>query len=200
MNAPTQPRADFSVKPTLTGTRTLLRPFTEEDLPVMLAAVRDPEVNRFTGSGSDGSDVDLAATRSWYLTRADHDDRLDLAVVDRATGKCVGEVVLNEWDPANRSCNFRTLLGAEGRNRGLGTEACRLVVAYAFETLGLHRVSLGVFDFNPRARRVYEKVGFVVEGRAREALWHDGEWIDDLHMAILAPEWAAHGGTPTAAS
>ncbi|MGW7415714.1 GNAT family N-acetyltransferase [Streptomyces sp. NPDC054863] len=198
MNAPPQPRADFSVKPTLTGERVLLRPFTEEDVPAMLAAVRDPEVNKFTGSG-DG-DIDEAATRTWYRTRDGHDDRLDLAVVDLATGKCVGEVVLNAWDPANRSCNFRTLLGPEGRDRGLGTEACRLVVTYGFEALGLHRISLGVFDFNPRARRAYEKVGFVVEGRAREALWHDGEWIDDLYMSILAPEWAAHRGTPAAAS
>ncbi|MEU8886620.1 GNAT family protein [Streptomyces sp. NPDC048442] len=189
--------ADFSVKPTLTGDRVLLRPFAEDDVPAMLEALMDPEVLRFTGSPAFVPDT---ATRDWYLTRAEQADRLDLAVVDRATRKCVGEVVLNEWDPANRSCNFRTLLGPGGRNRGLGTEACRLVVTYGFEALGLNRISLGVFDFNPRARRAYEKVGFVVEGRAREALWHEGEWIDDLYMSILAREWAVHGGTPTVAS
>ena len=45
--------------------------------------------------------------------------------------------------------------------------------------------------FNPRAHRVYEKVGFVTEGVLREALWWDGEWVDSTVMAIIASEW--HG-------
>ncbi|CAM5332873.1 acetyltransferase [Streptomyces spiroverticillatus] len=188
--------ADFSVKPTLTGERVLLRPFAEEDLPAMLAALRDPEVLRLTGSPRYEPDED-GATRTWYLTRAEQTDRLDLAVVDRATGRCVGEVVLNEWDPDNRSCNFRTLFGPEGRGRGLGTEACRLIVTHAFETLGLNRVSLGVYAFNPRARRAYEKVGFVAEGTEREALWTEEDgWVDSTYMSVLAREWAVHRGHP----
>ncbi|GAA3489386.1 GNAT family protein [Streptomyces cremeus] len=190
------PHADLSVKPTLTGGRTLLRPFTEGDLPAMLAALRDPEVARFTGSPAFTED-EVDRTRAWYLTRAGQTDRLDLAVVERATGTCVGEVVLNEWDPANRSCSFRTLLGPAGRDRGLGTEACRLIVTYAFDVLGLNRVGLGVYDFNPRARRAYEKVGFVAEGVEREALWDERDgWVDVTRMSILAREWAVHRGRP----
>ncbi|MFD3516765.1 GNAT family N-acetyltransferase [Streptomyces sp. NPDC058657] len=191
---PQPPTGDLSVKPTLAGARALLRPFTEDDLPAMLAALRDPEVLRLTGSPAD--DFDEAATRAWYLSRAAQSDRIDLAVVDLATGTCAGEVVLNEWDPANRSINFRTLLGPGGRNRGLGSEACRLIVGYAFEVLATHRVSLGVYDFNPRARRAYEKAGFVAEGTEREALWADGRWVDSTYMSILAHEWAAHRGHP----
>jgi len=52
-------------------------------------------------------------------------------------------------------------------------------------TVGLHRVSLGVYDFNPRAQRVYEKCGFSHEGRLREALRWDGQWHDELLMAVL---------------
>ncbi|WP_307846950.1 GNAT family protein [Micromonospora sp. D93] len=116
--------------------------------------------------------------------------------VDRATGACVGEVVLNDWDPVNRSCNFRTLLTATGRDRGLGTEAVRLIVGHGFERLGLHRISLEVFAFNPRARRAYEKVGFVVEGVLRQVLRDGDDWVDAVVMSILAPEWAAHRGHP----
>lgn len=72
-----------------------------------------------------------------------------------------------------------------------GTEATRLIVGYGFEQLGLYRISLTVFAFNPRARRVYEKAGFVEEGRMRQALKWDGERYDDIMMAILAPEWSA---------
>ena len=69
--------------------------------------------------------------------------------------------------------------------RGFGTEITRLVLGYAFDAVGLHRVELEVYAFNPRAQRVYEKCGFRVEGRRREALLWDGERVDVLDMGIL---------------
>lgn len=54
-------------------------------------------------------------------------------------------------------------MGPRGRDRGLGTEASRLFLSYGFEQLGLRRISLNVLNFNPRARRVYDKLGFVTE-------------------------------------
>ena len=51
--------------------------------------------------------------------------------------------------------------------------------------MGLHRITLEVYDLNPRARHVYEKVGFVHEGTGRDALLLDGAWIDVHYMAIL---------------
>ncbi|WP_431681997.1 GNAT family N-acetyltransferase [Kitasatospora sp. KL5] len=187
--------ADFSHKPVLTGDLVQLRPFRPEDLPDIAAALDDPEVRRLTGSeGHPAFDPDALAR--WYNSRNEQPDRLDLAVTDPATGRCVGEVVLNEWDEANRSCNFRTLIGPAGRNRGLGTEALRLVLGHAFDHLGLHRVSLEVYAFNPRARRVYEKAGFVAEGVLRQALRDGDTWVDATVMSVLAPEWADHHGRP----
>jgi RimJ/RimL family protein N-acetyltransferase len=128
--------------------------------------------------------------RQWYRTRASQPDRLDPAIVEKATGRCVGEVVLNKWDPDNDSCNFRILAGPVGQGRGLGTEATRLLVGYGFEMLLLHRISLEVYTFNPRARHVYEKVGFRVEGTLRESLRYEDQWIDATVMSVLAHEWA----------
>jgi len=105
------------------------------------------------------------------------------------TRECVGEAVLNQWDPGNESCNFRIFIGPHGRDRGLGTEATRLLIGHGFERLGLHRISLEVYAFNPRARRAYEKVGFRVEGVLRESFRYNGEWIDATVMSILASEW-----------
>jgi RimJ/RimL family protein N-acetyltransferase len=180
---------DFSVKPTLTGDKTILRPFTEADADVMWEIIEDPEVIRFTGEPSQELTPDRL--RSWYGSRSDQPDRLDLAVTDRATGQLVGEVVLYEWDPQERSCTFRTVIGPKGRDRGLGTEATRLIVGHGFEQLGLHRIELEAYSYNHRALRVYEKVGFVVEGVRREAESRDGEWVDSVVMAILDREWAA---------
>ncbi|WP_280697080.1 GNAT family protein [Kitasatospora sp. GP82] len=181
----------------------MLRPFLlDEDAPAIRALLQDPEVGRLTGSDNGPSDPqpwDESAEqriRTWYGSRHEQPDRLDLAVVERATGACAGEAVLNKWDSDNRSCNFRIALAPSGQNRGLGTEALRLIVGYGFEQLGLHRISLGVFAFNPRAIHSYEKAGFVVEGVQRDALHYDGAWVDQVVMSILAPEWEGHRGHP----
>ncbi|WP_211349233.1 GNAT family N-acetyltransferase [Micromonospora pisi] len=180
-------------KPILVGERVLLRPVEAADAPGL--ATLDPETLKLTGSHRTHS---LEILERWYATRAGHDDRLDLAIVDQGSGEWVGEVVLLDLDEHNRSCWFRILLaGPRFFGRGFGTEATRLILAYAFETVGLHRIELEVYDFNPRARRVYEKVGFVHEGTKRQALHWDGEWIDAHLMALLAPDWATHQGHPT---
>lgn len=184
---------DFLTKPTLTGDRVTLRPPTVNDVPALMPMFRDPEVARFTGSHQA---LDERDARAWYATRREQDDRLDLAVVERATGSVVGEVVLNAWDADNESCSFRTCFVPTALGRGLGTEATRLIVGYGFEQLAVHRVSLEVFTFNPRARRAYEKVGFVREGVVRDALLWEGERVDAELMSILAPEWRAHRGFP----
>jgi RimJ/RimL family protein N-acetyltransferase len=190
---------DFSIKPTLAGGKVVLRPFNDGDLPAIRAALLDPEARILTGSVHDEAQAHAPETPDeekllldWYRSRNDQDDRLDLAVVDKASGECVGEAVLNEWDPGNESCNFRIFIGPNGRDRGLGTEATRLIVGYGFERLGLHRISLEVYAFNPRARRAYEKVGFRAEGVLRESLRYNGDWVDATVMSILAPEWG-HG-------
>lgn len=194
-------RPDFSVKPTLTGEKVVLRPFIlQADLAALKEMLLDPEAMMLTGSLHGPADLpgwDDAAEarfRDWYGTRNRQPDRLDLAVADKTTGKCVGEVVLNDWNDANRSCSFRMSLGPGGRDRGLGSEATGMIVGYGFDQLGLHRIALEVYAFNPRARRVYEKAGFVAEGVLRDALRWDGQWIDATVMSILAPEWNDHRG------
>lgn len=73
--------------------------------------------------------------------------------------------------------------------RGYGTEAMRLVSRYAFEELGLHRLSLTVFEYNPRAVHSYLKAGFVEEGRLRGYLERDGRRWDLIFMGLLREEW-----------
>jgi RimJ/RimL family protein N-acetyltransferase len=180
----------FLVKPTLVGDLVTLRPIRAEDADLIDRIIRDDEeIPRLTGavqsSNEDPPDLQTERLREIYGAWATAEDRLVLGVVDNVSGELVGEVVLNDWDEGNRSCGFRTLIGAAGRGRGLGTEATRLIVEHGLTTMGLHRISLEVYDFNPRARHVYEKVGFVHEGTGREALLFDGEWIDVHPMAII---------------
>ncbi len=192
----TNPPDDFSVKPVLTGDKVVLRPVAAADAAEMFAMIGDPEVTLFMGHPR--STLTEERVRAWYASRATTDDRLDLAVIDRDSGALVGESVLFDWHPADRSCTFRIMLGPAGRNRGLGTEAVRLTLGHGFERLGLNRIELGVYTHNQRARRVYERVGFVAEGVRREAMLRDGEPFDEVIMSVLAREWAVHHGRPEA--
>ena len=175
----------FADKPTLTGDLVVLRPMVAADADHMWADLHDPESTRMTGSHGlfERHQID-----EWCAGRAAHIDRLDLAVIDRATGEWAGEVVINDWDPANRSCGFRIALGSTGRNRGLGTEATQLIVDYVFDQVDdppVNRLELEVYDFNPRGLAVYEKVGFRREGVLRQALLWDGEFHDAITMSIV---------------
>ncbi|WP_307825708.1 GNAT family N-acetyltransferase [Microbispora corallina] len=174
----------------------VLQPVAPEHVDGLWELVRDPETRRLTGSQGEG-EFTYEAAAAWYATRAAHDDRLDLAICDAASGAYVGEVVLNELDAANLACNLRiALVGSRVYGKGYGTEALRLVLAHAFETVGLHRVGLEVYAFNTRALHVYEKIGFVREGIRRDALLWDGHWHDAIAMSVLAPDWHAHHDGP----
>ncbi len=74
-------------------------------------------------------------------------------IADPRTGECLGEIVLDELDEANGSCNLRILIGPRGRNRGLGSQATAMLLEHAFGTTALHRIELEVFAFNPVPNR-----------------------------------------------
>ncbi|XKE94426.1 GNAT family N-acetyltransferase [Metaplanococcus flavidus] len=173
-------------KPLLTGEKVILRPFKNEDFSFIEECLKDPEVLKLTGSGSD---FDREATLRWYNTRNKQTDRLDLAIVDRFKDFVVGEVVINAYDEKDHSMNFRILIGPRGRNQGLGTEATRLIIDYVFEKTTLNQITLTVFDFNPRAKYVYEKVGFVQSSIDKNDLEFEGNWIDSINMILTRESW-----------
>lgn len=184
------PAPTLAAKPTLLGGRVLLRPVRREDAAGLVELLTAPEVRRLTGTHGEVRPGVLERAREWYSSRAEEDDRLVLAIVDRAGGSYVGEIALENLDTANRSCTLRVaLVGPRVFGLGYGREAVGLVVTYAFEEAGLHRVELEVLDTNPRARHVYETLGFAHEGTRREAVAWDGEWIDMHWMAALATTW-----------
>ena len=93
----------------------------------------------------------------------------------------------------NGSALYHITIGeSDAWGQGYGTEATQLMLDHAFGTLGLHRIALFVFEFNERAMRAYQRCGFVVEGRARESIWRDGRWWDELAMSVLQSRLAAH--------
>lgn len=83
---------------------------------------------------------------------------------------------------------------ADYRGKGYGSDALAVLLRYAFHELNMHRMSLGVFAYNTRAIKAYTKLGFVEEGRLREAIFRDGKRHDILHMGLLRRDWEAQQG------
>lgn len=173
-------------KPIIEGEKVILRPFKDGDFPYIEECLKDPEVIKLTGSSLD---FDKESILEWYNTRNEQKDRLDLAIEDKIHGILVGEAVVNLYDEKNHSMNFRILVGPRGRNRGLGTEATRHIIDYVFQNTNLNYLTLSVFDFNPRAKYVYEKIGFVIDSIDERDLEFEGEWIDSINMKLTREEW-----------
>jgi RimJ/RimL family protein N-acetyltransferase len=174
--------------PVLRGEMVTLRPIRAEDAAGMWEMVfDDPEGTRQTGTTQvfTREQVD-----QWAATVADRDGRADWAITHE-TDEYLGEIVLNEIDDHSRNANLRLALRPGHRGRGFGGEAIQLVLDHAFDEagLGLHRVSLEVLSINPRAFALYESLGFVVEGRLREAHLDGAHWCDAIVMAVLEDDW-----------
>ena len=102
----------------------------------------------------------------------------------------IGVISLMNKSEANASAELSVIVGPqEDRHQGYGTEAIDQLLRYAFEELGLNRIGLSVFEFNEEAISTYEKLGFMKEGRYRQAIKRRSGFHDAILMSILKSEW-----------
>ena len=186
----------FSNKPVLIGENVILRPFEERDCEIMYEILNEPELKRLSGSVSSDEEAyadpqpeEREKILEWYMSRNEQNDRLDLAVVNKENDRVIGEVVFNEYNEETQNVNFRVLLSESYCNKGMGTEAVSMFIKYGMEELGLHKISLEVYSFNPRAERVYIKVGFMLEGIKREDFMYNQEYIDTKVYGLLKTDY-----------
>ncbi|MEB9981826.1 GNAT family protein, partial [Bacillus cereus] len=94
---------------------------------------------------------------------------LAFKVVDEETSDVIGHISLGQIDNINKSARIgKVLVGnTKMRGRSIGKHMMKAVLHIAFDELKLHRVTLGVYDFNTSAISCYEKIGFVKEGLLR---------------------------------
>ena len=175
------------------GERVVLRRHGPGNLPAFRRWYGDREVARLARY-QDGP-MRLDEIDRFFQTRALGRESLAMAIHVRGTDRLIGSCAFSQLDGDNGSVMYHITIGEKDAwGHGYGTEATSLMVDHAFRALGLHRVALSVFEFNERAIRAYRRCGFVVEGRAREAIWRDGRWWDELSMSVLASEWQARRG------
>ncbi len=173
-----------------------LRAAEREDIPLFVAWFNDWRTSRTLAIRAPMS---TPSEERWFDRMVEDQGKSGylfvscLLVDDRAVGNCG----LFDLDLPNGSAGLGITIGRpEDRGRGLGTDALRALLGFAFGQLRLERVWLDVYDTNPGARRVYEAVGFVYEGTLRRAAFREGLHLDIVRMAILADEWRAASAQP----
>ncbi|MCA1825171.1 MAG: GNAT family N-acetyltransferase, partial [Frankia sp.] len=142
-----------------------LRAQEPADIPLLFQWFNDPEVTsylalRYPLSMRDEQDFVESVKSVGY-------QHAHFAIEAKDTGDLIGGVDLREVSAENRHADLGIALGNKAYwDRGYGTDAMRTICRFGFEEMNLHRIQLWVHGTNPRAQRVYEKIGFVVEGRA----------------------------------
>jgi RimJ/RimL family protein N-acetyltransferase len=168
-----------------------LRAPERSDLPNFVRWMNDPEVTAGLLVVLPLSAVD---EEKWFENMQNRPQTEHPLVIETpdADGRWlpVGNSGFHNLDMRVRSAEVGLVIGEkEYWNQGLGSAVMRLLLRHGFETLNLNRIYLHVFANNPRAIRCYEKVGFVHEGRLRQDMYKNGQYIDVLVMSVLREEW-----------
>ncbi|MBC8082272.1 MAG: GNAT family N-acetyltransferase [Hymenobacter sp.] len=180
-----------------------LEPFTAADFDELMAWVDDERLMK-EWSGSMFSFPLSEAGLAWYVEGANNAADPSVFIykaVDAKTGVTVGHISLggiSERDRAGRIT--RVLVGnTTERRRGICQGMVRALLRIGFEDLRLHRISLGVYDFNHAAINCYLKCGFRQEGLLRDVVRHDDGYWSLIEMGLLEDEWRALQATSPAA-
>jgi len=171
--------------PFIIGKKVYLRPLLREDLnDHYLSWLNDPVTTHYLESGT--FPMSYEGLENFYTEVTGSQNQVILAIADSESNEHIGNVKLAPISWVHRRATFGILIGNEQyRNRGVGTEVTHLILNYAFYKLNLQRIDLGVYANNESAIKMYERVGFKIEGRFRKHVFFEGTYIDSLWLGLL---------------
>ncbi|MCD6576659.1 MAG: GNAT family N-acetyltransferase [Anaerolineaceae bacterium] len=172
------------------GERVRLRAMEKEDLPAFVRWFNDPEVRRNLKMVQP---LSMGQEENWYadmLKRPVDEHPLCIEAKQGEDWVFIGNLGFMRVNQHDRSAEIGISIGEKQFwNQGYGTEAMRLMIRHGFEDLNFNRIYLYVYETNPRGKRCYEKAGFKVDGRLRQARFLEGKYQDVFIMSILKSEW-----------
>ncbi len=161
----------------------------ERDAKLFTEWHRNSEYSRLL-NGSPAVLNSTKSTEKWLEKNDLSIETVCFAINNLADHKIIGEIALEDIKPFCSNVFVGISIGEEALwGKGFGSDAMQIILRYAFSFLNVHRVSLTVFDYNSRAIRSYEKVGFQHEGKLKDWLNRDGKRWDLHFMGILRDEW-----------
>jgi diamine N-acetyltransferase len=167
-----------------------LRAIERTDIPKFLKWFNDPEVTKGLATIFPMSE---AREIQWFdemLKRPIEVQPFGIEIEVDGEWQLIGNTSFFDFDKFAHSSEIGIVIG-EKKNwgKGYGSKALRLVLKHGFDSMNLNRISLKVYALNDRAIRVYNKVGFTLEGTMRDAIFRDGKYFDVHMMSILRKEW-----------
>jgi len=169
----------------LEGSLVRLRAHEASDYGGLNELFTDPEVLEGIGFAMPQS---TQGYREFVESIRGKDDRLLLVIERLEDRQAVGGCGLEAIEARNRAAILGIWIGKPYWNRGYGTDAMRTLCRFGFRHMNLQRIELNVFSVNPRAVRVYERVGFKVEGTRRHSQFVGGRYVDSFVMGLLDEE------------
>lgn len=174
------------------GKRIRLRGIEKTDLQKFYEWINDPEVNEGLAVYLPMSTMDEERWLERVSQREQAEKPMAIEMRDRKGWRLIGNCGFFDIEWMHRAAEFGIMIGDKSMwNKGYGTEAVNLILQHGFETLNLNRIYLRVYSMNPRAKRSYEKAGFVLEGTMRAAVYKCGKYADIHIMSVLRSEWDA---------
>jgi UDP-4-amino-4,6-dideoxy-N-acetyl-beta-L-altrosamine N-acetyltransferase len=171
------------------GKTTVLLPFDEKYVAIVRTWINHPTVR--AGTGTEGPVSDYSHS-NWYRRLMDDPTRRCYIIGDGIDEHAtpVGLIGLSELNLRSRNAEYWVYIGEDtDRRRGLASEATFLIMDFAFNTLGIHRVYLNVIENNLPALSMYRKFGFFQEGTAREHFYWQGKYLDMIKFSMLDYEF-----------
>ncbi|MFC7061953.1 GNAT family N-acetyltransferase [Halobacillus seohaensis] len=171
-----------------------LQAFTEHDFAQLISWVSSPEfLLKWAGPNFT---YPLTHEQLYeYIKGANQNNSnmLVYKVIEHSTNTTIGHIALKNIDLENNSARVgKVLVGDHARGQGFGLLMMEEILKVAFQDMKLHKVTLGVFDFNEPAVKTYKKVGFQVDGLLRDHRKFDKEYWNLIEMSILCSEWHDH--------
>jgi RimJ/RimL family protein N-acetyltransferase len=177
--------------PTIITPRLQLRWLEHEDIAALWDVFSDPEVCRYWSHPAMTDRSAATALRDEIVHCFAKRTLFQWGIAERATNRVVGTCTLAGLASGHRRAELGYALARHAWGQGYIAEALPALFAFAFETLGLHRLEADVDPRNARSVRALERLGFQREGHQRERYFLSDEWQDALLYGLLEREWAA---------
>lgn len=172
-----------SKKEFISGEKIYLRAFQDSDLDKICRLENHPDPRNTLFYSKP---ITLEEQNTKVQSFINDPNTIILIICDKKSSEAIGETAFFRIDWVSRAAIFYIgIADKKNWSKGYGSETTRLMIKYAFDTLNLNRIQLHVAIENLPAVKVYEKCGYQIEGRLREAMFHNGKYSDFYVMGIL---------------